>query len=236
MFTRLNLVALVLCFFLPQVAHAQPLLPEVMASHEGLLIHFDSGDQLQLDTKQLELLGIQDNQSGPYLTRSRRLEADGCSVVVLEQPRGATAIYQMSQFWIATLDSNGTKDLREQELYSDIGVETSFLHGAFVGLHYTKTDYEENEAGAMEVSGEPVGFHDYFVIDECNVLPLAEVPREKLRFFRNRVFARYGYQFKSEDLTAYFSQFAWYDPTTTDVNAQVTEADKRLIATIRALE
>ncbi|MBW2254592.1 MAG: YARHG domain-containing protein, partial [Deltaproteobacteria bacterium] len=143
---------------------------------------------------------------------------------------------QMSQLWIATLDGAGTKDLKEHELVTDTGFEASFLHGAFVDLRYTKTPFEENEAGAMDVAGEPVAFHEYFVIDTCKVVPLAEVPREKLRFFRNRVFARYGYQFKSEDLTAYFSQFAWYEPTTTDVNTQVTEEDKRLIAAIRALE
>jgi len=236
MCNRLNLAVLLLSLLLPLAARAQPLLPEVMAGPEGLLVYFDSGDQRPLDAQQLELLGIPYNDFSPFLTRSRRLEADGCSVVLLEQFMGAGVVYVDRRFWIATLDGSGTKDLKELELHSDGAVEPSFLHGAFVVLHYARTPFDENEAGAMDVAGEPEQFHDTYVIDACKVLPLAEVPKEKLRFFRNRVFARYGYQFKSEDLTAYFSQFPWYEPTTTDVNAQLTEEDKRLIAAIRALE
>jgi hypothetical protein len=44
--------------------------------------------------------------------------------------------------------------------------------------------------------------------EEC----LKDLTNNQLRIMRNFIYARNGLRFKSKDLTAYFSQFIWYDP------------------------
>jgi len=44
-----------------------------------------------------------------------------------------------------------------------------------------------------------------------------------LRIARNEIFARHGYAFNSRELTAYFSQFAWYRPVTKNVSLNAVE-------------
>ena len=58
----------------------------------------------------------------------------------------------------------------------------------------------------------------------------------QLRIQRNLIFARYGYKFKSIDLSNYFSKFDWYNPLHDDVKNQLTENDKELIAEITKIE
>ena len=43
--------------------------------------------------------------------------------------------------------------------------------------------------------------------------------KKELEIMRNSIYARYGYKFKREDLLDYFSQYPWYDPTTSDMGA-----------------
>jgi hypothetical protein len=52
---------------------------------------------------------------------------------------------------------------------------------------------------------------------------LSGMDKSTLRLARNEIFARHGYKFKSDDLTAYFSQFAWYNPVTRDVSMSSVE-------------
>lgn len=44
-----------------------------------------------------------------------------------------------------------------------------------------------------------------------------KTPKE-LEIMRNSVYARYGYRFKREDLLNHFSQYQWYNPTTSDMS------------------
>lgn len=43
--------------------------------------------------------------------------------------------------------------------------------------------------------------------------------KKELEIMRNSIYARYGYKFKREDLLDYFSQYSWYNPTTSDMGA-----------------
>lgn len=49
--------------------------------------------------------------------------------------------------------------------------------------------------------------------------------RETLRIWRNSIYARHGYIFKSEDLTAYFSQYSWYNPLYRNVEGQLSDIE-----------
>lgn len=42
--------------------------------------------------------------------------------------------------------------------------------------------------------------------------------KKDLEIMRNSIYARYGYKFKRNDLLEYFSQFSWYNPTTSDMS------------------
>jgi hypothetical protein len=53
---------------------------------------------------------------------------------------------------------------------------------------------------------------------------LQRLPAERLRIARNEIFARKGRFFKDDQLRAYFSQFAWYQPRAWDVALSPVEA------------
>lgn len=56
---------------------------------------------------------------------------------------------------------------------------------------------------------------------------------DKLRLARNEIYARRGRFFKDPALAAYFSRFAWYRPTSWDVNLNAVEAaNVKLIASM----
>ncbi|MCV9387758.1 YARHG domain-containing protein [Reichenbachiella ulvae] len=59
---------------------------------------------------------------------------------------------------------------------------------------------------------------------------------EELRLMRNEIFARYGYIFKSEKLTEYFSTKPWYSPKNSNVESKLTEVDKINIQRILKFE
>lgn len=48
---------------------------------------------------------------------------------------------------------------------------------------------------------------------------LADKTKKELEIMRNSIYARYGYKFKREDLLNHFSQYSWYNPTTSDMGA-----------------
>ncbi len=58
----------------------------------------------------------------------------------------------------------------------------------------------------------------------------------EFRIYRNHIFARYGYEFKSEDLRQHFSKFEWYQPRYKNVDQFLTADDKAIIAAIQKYE
>ena len=48
---------------------------------------------------------------------------------------------------------------------------------------------------------------------------LSDKTKRELEIMRNSIYARYGYKFKREDLLNHFSQYSWYNPTTSDMGA-----------------
>jgi hypothetical protein len=54
-----------------------------------------------------------------------------------------------------------------------------------------------------------------------------QLDSSELRVKRNEIFARYGYKFKSEELSTYFSSKEWYEPKYDNVDSLLTELDKQ---------
>ena len=48
---------------------------------------------------------------------------------------------------------------------------------------------------------------------------LSDLSKDELSTLRNSIYAHHGYRFTRDDLFNYFSQFSWYNPTTSDMNA-----------------
>ena len=46
-----------------------------------------------------------------------------------------------------------------------------------------------------------------------------EKTKKELEIMRNSIYARYGYKFKREDLLNHFSQYSWYNPSTSDMTS-----------------
>lgn len=59
---------------------------------------------------------------------------------------------------------------------------------------------------------------------------------DELRIMRNEIFARYGYIFQSSDLTDYFNNKSWYNPSKSNVDDQLTNVDKANIELISKFE
>lgn len=65
---------------------------------------------------------------------------------------------------------------------------------------------------------------------------LARLNKKELRLLRNSVYAKYGHIFNSDELTAYFSNFAWYKPAKKVTDKDLTENELKLIERITAFE
>ena len=60
--------------------------------------------------------------------------------------------------------------------------------------------------------------------------------KHDLRLLRNTIFAKYGYEFTSEDLKKHFSRFSWYKGNKTNVQKELTGTDWTNVAVIQARE
>jgi len=65
---------------------------------------------------------------------------------------------------------------------------------------------------------------------------LTELNKEDLRVYRNTIYAKYGYIFKTTDLREYFSQFSWYKGEYEDVDHLLTVVDRLNIENIQKYE
>jgi len=95
-----------------------------------------------------------------------------------------------------------------------------------------KIEANQNQAQLI-IGGDIEQIHPRYSMDTISISLLN---RSELRILRNTIFARYGYIFKSQDLTDYFSQFDWYRPAYSNVDNMLTYADHRNIEIIRSFE
>lgn len=112
------------------------------------------------------------------------------------------------------------------------------FHDTF--FRFTGADDAVIDGISMRVKREH--YYILFGSDDRNAKPeiriLEDLTSSELRIARNYVFAKYGYQFKSDDLKKYFSQFSWYKPNLRDVDVVriMVDSDREIIAKIQSLE
>lgn len=59
--------------------------------------------------------------------------------------------------------------------------------------------------------------------------------RETLRIWRNAIYARHGYIFKSADFANYFSQYSWYVPRYKDVTSKLSSVEAHNIRVLKSM-
>ena len=69
-----------------------------------------------------------------------------------------------------------------------------------------------------EAKSEDDGYDSTLSERELTEEDLEGKTKKELELMRNSIYARYGYRFKRDDLFSHFSQFNWYNPTTSDIS------------------
>ena len=82
-------------------------------------------------------------------------------------------------------------------------------------------NYYDLEDSDFESEGDDnLGIHSYiWEYKKMEVSEASHYTKKELEIIRNSIFAHHGYRFKRKDLFDYFSQFAWYNPTTDNMAA-----------------
>lgn len=65
---------------------------------------------------------------------------------------------------------------------------------------------------------------------------LEEMTVQELRLYRNLQFACHGYNFKSQDLQEYFSQFEWYNPKESNEGIKLSNEEEKIVNECLKLE
>ena len=191
---------------------------------------------LLLSDKQKELLDY-DSGAGFYSIMTTQKINDYFLLMIKSGNFDCTAINCQTEFNFLLVNnvSNMVSNYAEGGSY-ETDPDFVIIHNAFISIKWLINDYEENDAGAMEGTGKSEIFIHYITIIDQKLYELSSLTKKQLRIQRNLIFARYGYKFKSKDLSEYFSKFDWYNPLYNDVKKQLTENDKELITEITWLE
>lgn len=165
---------------------------------------------------------------------------DGSDIIITDlktSPNGRVLIYQISE---ASTD--------------ELVFESYSLSGALVDkITFTsdfpwRVSFESPDIFSVSIKySEGISIWDkqFFKISDDGILQmlnwgedwagLNDLSNEQLRVLKNRVFARHGYIFKSADLEAYFSRFAWYNAKFQSVDTLLSDEDKKFVAHISSL-
>jgi hypothetical protein len=76
------------------------------------------------------------------------------------------------------------------------------------------TDYNSRPSRAESVND---GYNTVLSKRKLSSSDLDGKTKKELEIMRNSIYARYGYKFKREDLLNHFSQYSWYNPSTSDM-------------------
>lgn len=79
-------------------------------------------------------------------------------------------------------------------------------------------------------------FPGLFKINADEIPDYSEIPKNQLRLFRNIIYARNGYTFKSKDLQEYFSSCSWYKKDPNFNESAMRKDEKDFIALMQKYE
>lgn len=186
----------------------------------------------------LELLVADGNLTGEFRSSISAQNIDNSKyLLVLYESLGCTTINCERLHTVLLFDPASVISRLQVSIHYQKDLRCAFLHNAFVLLEATVKNYQESEEGAMVETNEPETYlREYAVVIDNQVLLLSKLDKNKLAWCHNYLLARYGYQFPEPELREYFGQFAWYQPTHSQVENMLTPDDQNLLAQIRNLE
>ncbi|MFN8258072.1 MAG: YARHG domain-containing protein [Bacteroidales bacterium] len=160
------------------------------------------------------------------------------NIICFYRDLGATAIMNMEEIHIYLVKNN--KIIFERG--ESFGRENNPIFEAFYDVFFQyielKHEWKESDEGSMGYD-KAKDFTDglRFVLSNDKLIPLSELSKTELRIYRNLIFARYGYVFKSKDLNDYFMATYWYKPNpNVKINEIMTARDKELSNYILQIE
>lgn len=108
----------------------------------------------------------------------------------------------------------------------------------FILIGLTILSCRNNSEQISSVIKSPKAGQEIILSSKIDSIEISQMTAENLRLLRNEIFARHGYIFKSQELTAYFSKFDWYNPklTSDQVDNTLSETDRYNISLIKSLE
>ncbi len=112
----------------------------------------------------------------------------------------------------------------------------NFFHETFFLVTKIEDVFVLDENENPMPTGKKEDKSDVFVVHENKIYALNELSKENLRIYRNLIFAKYGYKFKSKDLQDYFLKFTWYKPKYDNADQFVNENDKEILSIIQRYE
>lgn len=123
--------------------------------------------------------------------------------------------------------------------YSSFDI-TGYKNGVRSVSYLIVLSKEESDVNAAEeTKSEDVGYNSVLSDRKLSNDDLEGKTKNELELMRNSIYARHGYIFKREDLQSHFSQFNWYNPTTSDMSkvySSMSEIEKYNVDFIKKYE
>ena len=105
-----------------------------------------------------------------------------------------------------------------------------FVASLLIGCSTSTKNEERDETQVAETKIE------FRVNEKYTDESARKLDSSELRIKRNEIFAQYGYKFKSEELSSYFSSKKWYEAKHSNVDSFLTQLDKDNIKMLLAEE
>ena len=122
-----------------------------------------------------------------------------------------------NEYWVYM--PNGSKRLKVTHpdcLPMEIVFENYGIEKVKSKTTYILTLAKANQPATSKEQNTSSGYVSFLSDRKLQSFDLNGKTKKELEILRNMIYAKYGYRFKRDDLFKYFSQFDWYQPTTSD--------------------
>lgn len=158
------------------------------------------------------------------------------------QVKGYSVLNGKSMQFAGSIQPNGQLTLKEQGQGNSVGifdfqykVGKSEMEGAwratngnvkpkFFSVNAQQCRYAKGQGNYPEASVKLLKDGDL------------HMPLEELQYMRNEIYARHGYAFANKDWARTFSEFDWYMPCYTNVEARLNDIEKQNVKRIKLVE
>lgn len=120
------------------------------------------------------------------------------------------AIWLFLSLLVAISSSNGDGNSKEAANKEVVAADNS-------NTSSSGNDNGDEKNSSVNMDAGESGYNNILSERKLLDVDIEDKTKEELEIMRNSIYARYGYKFKREDLLNHFSQYSWYNPTTSDM-------------------